>query len=172
MHRMMTGAGLIGTLMLLMSACSEVPTEPATELELQAATVTTTTWVEDMAGTVYQLECEPGVKGEPVALSGQIVYRFSVVLDGTGGVHISSTGRPQGLSGVGLDSGEEYRVAEHSHESWTTSSVVSNGAYRTTLTMTGRESRQRFTVVISGHYVMNANGELVVFDSQFEVQCR
>jgi hypothetical protein len=176
MHRLMALV-VAGSSLLLQAGCTEDATDPLSGPSVQANRVTLQsgageTWVEDMTGVVYQITCEPGVQSEPVALSGQIVYRFNVVIDGRGGVHISSSMRPDGLSGVGLDSGEEYRVSEHSHESWTTTPTVANGSWRSRITMTGRQSGQRFTAVNTGHYAVNANGDLVIGRGDSWVECR
>jgi hypothetical protein len=173
MHNYRMFVVLVGSALLL-AGCADRVTDPA-GVPMQASSANANqgvTWTEDMTGIVYQIDCEPGVKSEPVALEGEIVYRFNVVIDGRGGVHISFVARPNGLRGVGLDSGEVYRVAEHSQEAWTTTPSASNGTYRSRLTMVGRESGQRFTVVYYGHYTMNANGEIVAGRGDSSVECR
>jgi hypothetical protein len=167
-----------GSALLLAVGCADSSTEPVSGPALAAnqtqAGVQSTlyTWVEDVTGVAYQIDCGPDVPSEAVVLTGQMSYLFNVVVDGRGGVHITSNARPVGLSGVGQSSGEEYRVAEHSHESWLTTPTVRTGSYRSRLTMVGRESKQRFSVIYSGHFAVNANGELVVGKSDYQVECR
>lgn len=175
MHKYRVLVVLLGTAALL-AGCADGVTDPVS-VPMQASSATanqgnSVTWTEDMTGTVYQIACEPGVTSEPVALEGEIVYRFNVVTDGRGGVHINFVARPNGLRGVGLDSGEVYRVAEHAQESWTTTPTARNGSYRSRLTMVGRESGQRFTAVYYGHYTMNAKGDIVAGRGDSYVECR
>lgn len=175
MHKYRMLVVLVGS-SLLLAGCADRVTDPVS-MPMQANSVSakqggSVTWTEDMTGTVYQIACEPGVQSEPIALEGEIVYRFNVVVDGRGGVHISFGARPSGLRGVGLDSGEVYRVAEHAQESWATTPSASNGSYRSRLTMVGRASGQRFTAVYYGHYTMNANGDIVAGRGDNWVECR
>jgi hypothetical protein len=163
---------------LLLAACGEAPADSISGPALSGNQIeansqsTVQTWVEDMTGVTYQIDCGPSFQTEGVVLQGQIVYRFNVVVDGRGGVHISSGARPVGLRGVGLETGQQYRVSEHSHESWLTAPTVTMGSYRSTLTMVGVESKQRFTVVHSGLFVLNAEGELTVARGDDQVECR
>lgn len=166
---------LMSAVLLLAAGCADDsipvtgPTVQASSANVQGAGQT---WIEDMTGVVYQIVCEPGVQSEPIELQGSLVYRFLVVVDGAGGVHISSSIRPDGLSGVGLDTGERYRVAEHDNQTWFTTPSMVVGTTRSRLTMVGRESRQRFEVVHTGHFTINANGELIVGRGDTSYECR
>jgi hypothetical protein len=176
MYRLKMLLALAGSVLLLATGCADGSTDPVTGPPVQTNSVNAQgggeTWVEDMTGVVYQIVCEPGVQSEPVELHGSLVYRFQVLTDGSGGVHINSSMRPDGLSGVGLDTGEAYRVAERDHQTWLTTQTVRSGTVISRLTMAGRESGQRFTVVHTGHFTINANGDLVAGRSDTSYECR
>ncbi|HSJ16234.1 MAG TPA: hypothetical protein VK939_17645 [Longimicrobiales bacterium] len=177
MQSFTTSLMLAGSSLLLLAACADAPADlvgapppqASAEPGIQQAPAI---WVEDVTGVMFQVQCEPGVQSEVITLEGQLVYRFNVIVDGRGGVHINSSIRPDGLRGIGQDSGEEYRVAEQAHESWLTTPTVRSGAYYSRITMVGRTSKQRFTVLYTGLFVVNANDELVVARSDYQVECR
>jgi hypothetical protein len=116
----------------------------------------------DLTGSFTQIECENGQSSELVALEGQIFERFTVIYNPAGGFHASYHTMPVGLRGVGSESGEEYRVKEQDHGAFTQTLMGLTGSYRQTLRLVGRTSGLSFSMVVRGHYTINANGEITV----------
>src|SRR5687767_14458351 len=116
----------------------------------------------DLTGSSTQIECENGQSSELVALEGQIFERFAVIYDASGGIRTSYHTMPVGLRGVGSESGEEYRVKEQDHGTFTQTLMGLTGSYRQTLRLVGRTSGRSFSMVVRGHYAINANGEIAV----------
>jgi hypothetical protein len=78
---------------------------------------------------------------------------------------------PIGVRGVGETSGEEYRVREAEHATYSQKAGGATGSFRQTLRLAGRDSGRRFRLVSFGHYAVNANGELVVDRSELRLEC-
>ena len=72
----------------------------------------------DLSDSVFRFACSddgeplPIDEGEAVRLEGNIFERLSVLYDGAGGLHYTLDTMPVGMRGVGLTSGEEFRVSE------------------------------------------------------------
>jgi hypothetical protein len=116
----------------------------------------------DLTGSSTQIECENGQSSELVALEGQIFERFAVIYNPSGSFHTTYHTMPVGLKGVGAVSGEEYRVKEQDHGSFGQTLTGLVGSYRQILRLEGRTSGRSFSMVVRGHYTINANGELTV----------
>jgi hypothetical protein len=73
----------------------------------------------DRSGSIFMFACTadgeplPIDEGEPVAIEGQVFERLMFVTDAAGGLHYTLKTMPVGLRGVGLISGEEFRVVEN-----------------------------------------------------------
>ena len=116
----------------------------------------------DLTGSSTQIECEDGQSSELVALEGQVFERFAVIYNPSGSFHTTYHTMPVGLKGVGAVSGEEYRVKEQDHGSFGQTLTGLVGSYRQILRLEGRTSGRSFSMVVRGHYTINANGELTV----------
>lgn len=116
----------------------------------------------DLTGSSTQIECENGQSSELVALEGQIFERFAVIDNPSGGVHVSYHTMPVGLKGVGTVSGEEYRVKEQDHGAFGQTLTGLVGSYRQIVRLVGRASGRSFSMVVRGHYRIDANGEITV----------
>ena len=125
----------------------------------------------DQQGSEVYVECSDGSVSESVALTGKIFERFAVVLDPVGGEHSVYHTMPVGLSGVGTESGEEFRVSWRDHGVSSQTPMAAVNSYRHTLQFAGRTSGRRFGLVVQGHYTLNANGEVTVSREKLLAEC-
>ena len=125
----------------------------------------------DMSGSSYAIECQDGQLTELVALQGQIFERWTLLYNASGGILLGYHTMPVGLAGVGTESGEEYRVKEQEHGSFSLTLMGATGSYRQSLRLQSRTSARSFEMVVRGHYTVNANGDLTVEREKPVVAC-
>ena len=158
---------------VVLAACDsgDSPTAPlATRVEPSGASLSSSGGADrsidealyDLSGSFTQIECENGQSSELIELEGQIFERFTVMLDPSGGFHASYHTMPVGLQGVGVVSGEQYRVKEQDHGAFTQTLTGLVGSYRQAVRLVGRASGRSFSMIVRGHYTINANGEITV----------
>ena len=170
--------------LMMLAACDAAsPTESSTPRLLTPASARLSTQtaagaerlvyeaLHDLEGSEVSVECGDGTVSEPVTLTGKIFERFSVVLDAAEGEHTVYHTMPVGLTGVGSVSGEEFRVKVLDHGISRQTTKVVGGSYRQTLRFVGRTSGRSFGLVLSGHYAINANGEVVVSREKVVAEC-
>lgn len=114
----------------------------------------------------------PDTDGELIDMEGQIYERITLISDGSGEYHYRSNTMPIGIRGVGLTSGEEFRVRE-------SDTVIANrwleggtGSYREELTLVGRDTHRSYKLVSTGHYVIAGDGTIKVSRGTLSTECR
>ena len=125
----------------------------------------------DLTDSYTAIECDNGQASELISLEGQIFERFVFQYNPGGGVHVSLQTMPVGVRGVGVESGEEYRVKEQEHALYNSSVMGGVGNYRQTVKIVGRSSGARYTLVGRGHYTLNANGQLTAVRDSLVLEC-
>jgi hypothetical protein len=117
--------------------------------------------------------CALGGAGESVRFDGYLHSQFQSHEDGSGGFHVVYHVNPQGVSGVGLTSGETYRGTG------VTQTTFHAGAGASTYTLVidihyiGQGRAANLTVHQVFHVTANANGELTALVGGVpEVECR
>ena len=167
--------------MIALAACerSDTPTAPATlgaiptaaQSNAAGAERSVAEWLYDVAGSLIGVECTDGRLSELVELQGQIFERFTVVSNPAGGYHTVYHTMPIGLRGTGVESGEEFRVKWNDHGSWGQTTMGLVGTYRQVLKLVGDASGRSFSLIVRGHYTINANGEIVVDREKLAADC-
>lgn len=163
--------------LLVVAACDRSDNTPTGPLPLGAQFNSSGTdrFVEetiyDLTGSYTAIECDNGKTSELVALEGRIFERFTYQVNPVGAVHIGIHTMPVGLRGVGVVSGEEYRVSERESASYNQTQMGSVGSYRQVVKLVGRSSHSKYSLVSSGHYTINANGELSVQRDRLVLRC-
>ena len=165
---------------IALAACdrSDTPSSPTTapiSTSAQSNAGGAEGWVEenlyDVTGSLFGVECTDGRLSELVELQGQIFERFTVVSNPAGGFHAVYHTMPVGLKGTGAESGEEFRVKVQDHGSWGQTTMGLVGSYRQVLKMVGTTSGRSFSLIVRGHYRINANGEIVVDREKLAADC-
>jgi hypothetical protein len=150
---------MIGTAALMMPA-------------LAKATVTTT-HVKTPIDITVSVPCALNGTGELVKANGVLHTRFHTTLDANGGFHTQAHYQTQGISGIGLTSGDKYQLIGVIHQSFN----GKVGAANTTSTVVnGRvigpgPGNDRFWYYTS-HITVNANGEVTADFVNFEIVCK
>jgi hypothetical protein len=78
---------------------------------------------------------------------------------------------PIGLKGVGMVSGEEYRVKEQESAVYNQNQMGAVGSYRQIMKLVGLDSRLKYSLVGGGHYTINANGQISVERDKLVLKC-
>jgi hypothetical protein len=110
--------------------------------------------------------------GEPVHLTGQLHILFHITEDANGGFHVQAHFQPQGVSGTGLVSGEQYRGV----------GVTRDGAYFPPGELRETTFVDRFYFISKGpsanmlakatiHVTFNANGEPTAEVIRVDLKC-
>jgi len=165
----------------VLAACdaSGTPTAPAALAAIPTAAQSSAggaeRWVDerlfDVTGSLFGVECADGRVSELVELEGQIFERFTVVANPAGGFHAVYRTMPIGLRGTGAESGEEFRVKVQDHGSFGQTTMGLVGTYRQVLKLVGQTSDREFSLIVKGHYTINANGEIVVEREKLAADC-
>lgn len=134
-----------------------------------AVTVNDSTDIE----TVAWVQCANGGAGELVDLSGPLLTLISYTINGnnvSGMYHF----QPQGISGVGLDTGDKYQGTGVTKSSFKNS--MSNGQANQTFVnnfrMIGQGSGNNFLVHENLHITVNAHGEVTIIHDNFITDCK
>lgn len=161
----------------LLAACdaSVSPIAPAAKAQPAAlasngAEVSFLTATYDLSNTTIDISCADG-RTDRVALRGRLEDRTSMVKDPTGSVHVVYTVKSVDMGGTSEVTGEEYRAKEQHQGVGTDRLNGYAGGFRRRFTLVGTESGLRYYVEASARYVINPNGELVVYRQELERGC-
>jgi hypothetical protein len=160
-----------------LGACSEAPVSPgnptpdvASGPDL-AAVVTTTNDVEIDDITTF-VPCANGGAGEVVEAVGRIHRLMTSVVTPTGKVTVKTHSQPQGLTGVGLTTGDKYQATGVTQE---TDVFVPPfpfvAAFTNNFRFIGPGPNNNLLIHEVFHITVNANGTFTVFDDHFSVEC-
>ena len=135
----------------------------------QASTITTNDSVP--ISVVQFVPCAMEGVGEVVELSGELHVLFHVTLDAAGGAHIKIHFQPQGVSGVGLTTGDTYRGT-----GVTQNEESINGADEFTFVnnfrVIGQGSGNNLLVHQLVHVTINDNGTLTALVVNNNIDCK
>lgn len=131
-----------------------------------------TTDVYDLSGSLVQLPCGEDGYTEEIEMQGQIFASYALVRDAAGGLHVTAQWMPVGMRGVGVTSGAEYRVAEREHIAFNGNQMNALGIFRHTIDFHAPAIGVRGSWVVTGRWVTNANGEVVMERQGIHAECR
>jgi hypothetical protein len=135
-----------------------------------AGTVTTNTIIP-ISFTTF-VPCANGGAGEYVALSGYLHEVLSVTLDRSGGVHLTESYNPQGVTGTGLTTGAKYQGAGITRP---ITNITAPGGYTDTFEdifrIIGQGSGNNLLVHENFHITVNPDGTVTTFHDTFSVTC-
>ena len=109
---------------------------------------------------------------ELIAIEGLIYERLVSLIDGTGRLHYNMSTMPVGLRGVGVTSGEEFRIKETYHAGGSQRLAGGTGSYRGQLKMVGKDTHRTFWLMYSGHYNIAPDGTVRVSRDRLSSVCR
>jgi len=117
--------------------------------------------------------CANGGAGEPVALSGDLHILFTFTINGNN-VSLKSHFQPQGVTGVGLTTGDKYQATGVTQDHFKAS--LQNGQFEMTFVnnfrIIGQGPGNNFLVHITTHLTGNANGVVTASVDNFSLDCK
>lgn len=172
-HAQVVVVALIG-----LGACSEAPLSPGGPApdavggpELAAIASTTSDVVEiDLTAFV---PCANGGAGELLHAVGRLHQVFTTVINANGTVTLRSQFQPQGLTGVGLTTGDKYNatgVTQTIDQIRAPFPAVST--FINNFRMIAAGPGNNLLIHEEGHLTINANGTLTVFVDRVSEECR
>jgi hypothetical protein len=160
------------------SACSDNPASPRSRVPVVvggpnlAAVASTTSDVFPVEITQF-VPCANGGAGEVVVVTGNLHEVFTTVISGNGTLVLRSHFQPQGVSGVGLTTGDKYQATGVTELSDVisppfpvTSTFVNNFRF------IGQGPGNNLLVHEVAHLTIDANGVVRVDVDKASVECR
>ena len=117
--------------------------------------------------------CANDGEGEWVRISGTMHYLLTITFDALEGFHAKGHTQPQGMSGIGLTTGDKYRATGVTQ--WQETGRSLRGCEYSVINrfmMIGQGPGNNFRVRETFHFTMNANGEVTARVDNFEVDCK
>ena len=167
----------VTTSAVALTACQEVPTEVAIDDVRFASERTVEESLYDLTDSHFAFSCDANGnplesgEGELVRIEGQIFERAMLVRDATGEFHFTMHSMPVNLRGVGVESGERFRVVERDKVVANQRGLANSGSYNATLKLVG-ETGRTFWLRFSGSYRLGNDGELVRERNTETIVCR
>ena len=115
--------------------------------------------------------CAAGGAGEDVYLSGTLHILFETTIDSSGGFHTKSHFQPQGISGIGLTTGDKYQATGGTQDRFN-GKVGSAYTFVNNFKIIGQGAGNNFLVHENYHVTVNANGEVTAYVDNFSVECK
>jgi hypothetical protein len=115
--------------------------------------------------------CANAGGGEFVDLEGPLHTLFTVTLDRRGGAHVKMLNQPQGISGVGLTTGDKYQATGVTQEQFTTK-VGLTDTFINNFRIIGQGTGNNYLVHETAHITVNANGTVTVFFDNLTIDCK
>ena len=160
-------------------ACQQAATSPPETSEFSppapsfSAATTFTTSMKFPANITVFIPCALGGAGETVVVSGNLHSLFHSTINGNN-FKIKIHNQPQGVSGLGLTSGDKYQGAGVTQETFGGSFV--NGQFSDTFVnsfrVIGQGPGNNFLEHQTFHITFNANGDLTAFVDNFSAACK
>ena len=115
--------------------------------------------------------CANGGAGEYVDLSGDLHDLYHLTFDGQGGVHVKFQDNPQGISGVGLTTGDKYQGTGVTETEFNVK-VGEEYTYVNNFRIIGQGPGNNYLVHDNFHFTINANGTVTAYHDNFSVECK
>jgi hypothetical protein len=98
--------------------------------------------------------------------------KFSVTLDGSGGMHLTESYNPQGVTGIGLTTGDKYQATGITHP---VSNISADGGFNNKFEdifrLIGPGPGNNLQVHENFHLKVDADGNVTLFVDSFSVTC-
>jgi len=163
----------VAILALPLGACADVsqgPVGPRT-LRQAAADVTTTNVIFPIEFAQF-VPCANGGAGETVMLSGDIHDLFHITMNGNR-FKVKVHTQPQGIRGVGMTTGDNYRGTGVTQETFGGSMVDGQGSstFLNNYRIVGQGPGNNFVIHEVVHLTFNAQGEITATVEHLSVTC-
>ncbi len=136
----------------------------------QAAAATYTASLNFPISLFVYIPCANGGVGEYVVLTGNLHDVYSYTFDSAGGVRLTYSDNPQGITGLGWDTGDKYQGTGITRGGFS-AMVGYEETYVNNFRMIGQGPGNNFQVHETYHITINANGTMTVYVDNFSVEC-
>lgn len=117
------------------------------------------------------VQCAEEGVGEEVRLYGKIHELFHITSDNAGGVHVKIHSNFQGVSGIGLTSGDKYHGTGVTQEGFNIKSG-SEFTFVETFHIIGQGAGNNLVIHDKTHFTVNSDGEVTTFHDNFTFECK
>lgn len=115
--------------------------------------------------------CALGGVGESVHISGDINAVAHLTRNATNGYLVESNYNPQGVTGVGLVSGDTYQATGSASERFNVA-IGETETYVSNFRVIGQGSGNNYLVHETFHVTVNPNHELITFVYNYSFECK
>ena len=115
--------------------------------------------------------CADNGAGELVHLSGTQHVILNYVFDGSGGFHETFQTQPQGVSGIGLTTGDKYQGTGGTHEQFDVK-VGFEFTAATNFRIIGQGSGNNLLIHENFHSTITPEGNVTAFFDNYSVECQ
>jgi hypothetical protein len=132
----------------------------------------------DLSDSLFSFPCSddgellPEEDGELIEVEGQIYERLTLHTDGAEGLHYQVNTMPVDIRGVGIVSGEEFRIKEGSIMIAKQRLSGLSGSFRDEFKLVGKTTHRTYRLVSRGHYVIAEDGTVKVSRDTLTTECR
>jgi len=117
--------------------------------------------------------CANGGAGEMIEVSGFLHILSSTTVDKAGGIHVSEQFNPQGVTGVGLTTGDKYNATGLTRDDFsTTSSGAQQLTFINRFDMVGQGPGNNFSVHETEHLTILPDGTVTVSFDNLSITCK
>ena len=121
----------------------------------------------------FNLVLENRCTGEPVRFTGNLLIVFHITEDAKGGIHVQEHFQPQGVSGTGLESGEQYRAVGVSRRDlyFAPGEEVREFTRVSRFFIVSKGPSENLLVAATIHVTINPNGEVTAEIDRLTSRC-
>ena len=150
-------------------AIAAVALAGATTAGAQATTVTTNEQIP--IALVAFVPCANDGAGELVQLTGTLHVLTHVTIDDQGGLHVKQHFQPQGVSGVGLTTGDKYQGTGVTQDQFNATAGLEQTSINN-FRIIGQGPDNNLLVHATFHVTITPNGDVTTIVDNFSVECR
>ena len=167
----------LGLAVMLAGACADQPTSPADTLDapdIRAAATTTKTNEIVPIGIAVFVPCANGGLGEVVQAAGYLHINTHTTINDNR-VHVKTHSNPQGVTGVGLTTGDKYQgtgVTQDTNNFDAVDGFPFTFTFVNNFRFIGQGRGNNYTVHENFHVTVNANGETTTVVDNFKAECK
>jgi hypothetical protein len=125
----------------------------------------------DLTGFSVFVPCADGGNGELVVFEGNLHVLTAVTFDRRGGVHVKTHNQPQGLTGVGQTTGDQYQATGVTQDEFN-AKVGQTYTFVNNFRIIGQATGNNFLVHETYHLTINANGTVTAVHDNFTIDCK
>lgn len=167
------GFWIVGFLALVLVGCGQTPTSVTkSRSDLLSAQSSDSTSVQTwpINGEAY-VACAAGGTGEYVAFTGDARVVSRTTVSASGNISTAFHLNYQGVSGVGLDTGDKYQ-ATSGFQGGSFSGAASGSSFTSSVRLIGQGAGNNLFIRSVFRIVVNANGDMSVVLQESKLECQ